>query len=1367
MDKFEPPSSLSFEGNLSENWTKWRQELELYLCATEKDGKADKIKTSILLTCIGKQGREVYNTFQYDTEGDNMKFDVVLEKFQDYCSPRKNITFMRHKFFTCRQKEGQSFDEFVTELKKRSADCEFSQLRDSLIRDIVICGIIDNRLRERLLREPDLSLEKTLQLGHAAEETKRHIKELQKQNETKAFVDGVKKKHSAKSKPKFTSSSSGYDKSFIKNCKFCASSHKRGNCNACGKKCRNCSKLNHFAKCCPSSSKTVKHVECNSSDSDEDYAADNTFFVGSVTADTSVEKSDTEEIVSNITITNTMGSTDSCSEEYDPEFKIFSLDSELKEKSEWTVEMQTNGSSVSFKLDTGAQVNVLPKSQYDRLLRKPKLKNTKVKLTAYNGTSIPVVGRCIVRISHKKNRDIPVMFIVADTSSPPILGLSTCENLNLIKRVMTVKSKEEQLPDFISDFDSCFGELGTLPKVHKIVIDPSVPPVVHPPRRVPIALQPKLKEELDRMEKLGVISKVTEPTDWVSNLVVVEKENGKLRVCLDPKDLNQAIKRPHLQLPTAEDIISKMTGARYFSKLDASSGFWQIQLDEESSKLLCFNSPFGRFKFNRLPFGVSSASEIFQLDIAEIIEGVEGAANAQDDIVIWGETKEIHDQRLREILSGIKDSGLKLNRSKCKFCVTQITFLGHVLSSEGVYADPRKVSAIIDMPTPGNKTELQRFLGMCNYLGKFMPNLADVTAPLRCLLEKDTPWHFELEQENAFKKLKEMVTSTPVLKYFDPKHQIKVTSDSSKLGLGAVLEQKEEGHWKPVAFASRSLTPAEQNYAQIEKETLSVLFACEKFKEYLYGQMFVVENDHQPLKAIFSKPLYKTPARIQRFLLRLQPYMFTFKFVPGKDIPIADTLSRAFLNDSNPEIPESDLSYFVHAINDHRSISKSKLSEFAAETAKDPALQKLKDYVMNGWPNNKNQVDLAVRPYFNFRDEVTVYEDVLLKCDRIIVPSSLRSEMRQKIHHGHLGIEKCKARARSTLYWPGMISEIVNIVSNCNVCLENRNYQSPEELIPHEIPSTPWEKVGTDLFSLKNKDYVIVVDYTSKYFEVSALANKLSSTVVQHTKSIFARHGVPKFVFSDNGPEFIAQEYKSFAKEWGFYHDSSSPKYPRSNGFVERTIQTVKNTMRKAIDNGDDPCLALLALRTTPGTDNSPSPAFRLMNRHLRTPLPYLKTEKESPPLPRSSKVKEHHDKHSKMLEPLKDGQTIRVREGKSWSVKGQVKEKAKQPRSYIVKTEKGSTIRRNRRDILKTAEQFEPNSLPEYEIELPTTQPQSAQPQSTQVVSNSPSTSAEQPSFSLNQPPAQTSASGEQCYKTRSGRTVKPPSHLKDYVHR
>ena len=256
MDKFEPPPCLRFEGNLSENWQKWCQELELYLTATEKDAKSDKIKTSILLTCIGKQGREIYNTFQFK-EGEEMKFFVV-QKFQDYCSPRKNITFMQHKFFTCKQRDGQSFDEFVTELRKHSADCEFETLCNSLIRYIIICGINDNHLHERLLRETELTLQKAVQLGHAAEETKRHVKELQKEIDDKSLVDTVhKEKFDGNGKKNVPRSSSGYGKSLIKNCKFCSYTHKHGNCSAYGKKCKNCLKPNHFAKCCPNKSANV------------------------------------------------------------------------------------------------------------------------------------------------------------------------------------------------------------------------------------------------------------------------------------------------------------------------------------------------------------------------------------------------------------------------------------------------------------------------------------------------------------------------------------------------------------------------------------------------------------------------------------------------------------------------------------------------------------------------------------------------------------------------------------------------------------------------------------------------------------------------------------------------------------------------------------------------------------------------------------------------------------------------------------------------------------------------------------------------------------------------------------------------------
>ena len=225
------------------------------------------------------------------------------------------------------------------------------------------------------------------------------------------------------------------------------------------------------------------------------------------------------------------------------------------------------------------------------------------------------------------------------------------------------------------------------------------------------------------MEKLDIIETVFEPTEWVNSLVVVQKPIGKLRVCLDPKDLNKAIKRHYHHIPTAEDILSCMAGGTVFSKLDASSDYWQIHVDEDSSKLLIFNSPFGRYKFKRLPFGVLHASEVFQADVAEILKGIEGVQNAQDDIIVWGKTKTEHDNRLRNVLRRIRDYGLKLNKDKCIFSVSEVTYLGgHTLTSEGVKPDPRKTKAIIDMEFRQSKQELRTFLGMVNYLGMFVPN---------------------------------------------------------------------------------------------------------------------------------------------------------------------------------------------------------------------------------------------------------------------------------------------------------------------------------------------------------------------------------------------------------------------------------------------------------------------------------------------------------------------------------------------------------------------------------------------------------------------------------------------------------------------
>ena len=265
------------------------------------------------------------------------------------------------------------------------------------------------------------------------------------------------------------------------------------------------------------------------------------------------------------------------------------------------------------------------------------------------------------------------------------------------------------------------------------------------------------------MEQLGIIEKVKKSTDWVNALVLVTKPNGKLRVCLDPRPLNHAIKSHHYRLPTAEEIISQMHGAKFFTKLHASNGYWQIPVDNERSDLLTFATTFGRYTFQRMPYGIHSTSEIVQLEIFKIIEGIDGVANSQDDIIIWAATKELHDVRIKQVLAHIRDSGLKLNKDKCTFGARVLTFLGHIISAEGVKPDPRKVEAITKMPIPDNKTELQRFMGMVNYLGTFIPRLSDETAPIRELLKKDVEFIMLKPQTKAFQRLQSLITTVPIL----------------------------------------------------------------------------------------------------------------------------------------------------------------------------------------------------------------------------------------------------------------------------------------------------------------------------------------------------------------------------------------------------------------------------------------------------------------------------------------------------------------------------------------------------------------------------------------------------------------------------
>ena len=359
-------------------------------------------------------------------------------------------------------------------------------------------------------------------------------------------------------------------------------------------------------------------------------------------------------------------------------------------------------------------------------------------------------------------------------------------------------------------------------------------------------------------------------------------------MCIDPSDLNRAIRREHFPMQTVETVISRMPSAKVFSVLDVNHGFWQVKLAKDSSKLATFNTPFGRYSYTRLPFGIASAPEVFQNVMSHLFQDIDSVKVIVDDLVVWGEDVEQHDERLRQLLDRCCERNVKLNREKCHFRVSAVHYVGHVLSADGVKPDPKKVEAVLAMPTPANREGLQRFLGVVTYLSKFIPNMSQKSAPLRQLLQKDVEWSWGQVEDDAFTSLKTAISSAPVLKFFDPKEPVTLSVDASSKGVGAVLLQND----RPVAYASKALTPSQENYAQMEKEMLAIVFGCELFHDYLYGQREItVESDHKPLEAILKKPIHQAPLRLQRMILRIKPYAVNVKYLPGSQLILADSRS--------------------------------------------------------------------------------------------------------------------------------------------------------------------------------------------------------------------------------------------------------------------------------------------------------------------------------------------------------------------------------------------------------------------------------------------------------------------------------------------
>jgi hypothetical protein len=426
---------------------------------------------------------------------------------------------------------------------------------------------------------------------------------------------------------------------------------------------------------------------------------------------------------------------------------------------------------------------------------------------------------------------------------------------------------------------------------HEIVslqLTPDAKPKQFPPRKVPLALPKQARAQLDEMLRDGAIERVTEPSPWCHPMQIAHKPDGCLRICMDPRYLNQYLERAIFPFPSLEQVFSSVRGATFFSKLDLTWGFWNLQLDDASSRLCTFCTPWGVFRYRRLPFGVSPAPEVFHRVLADVLRDIPGVLHYVDDVLIYGKTKQEHDARLCVVLTRLHDAGFALSEARCHFAKSAVVFLGHLISGSDIRPDPTKVAALQAMRPPTNISEHRGLMGFINFLSQYLPHFSALTDPLRRLQSGKSHFRWTTDQQQAFDLIKQLFATEPCLAPFDEYAPLSIATDASSTRLGAVLLQ----HGRPVLYAARSLTDAEKRYSTIEKELLAVVFALWRCHFYTFGRVVRVLTDHRSLLGLVGSDMDQMTPRLCHFVERLFPYSLTWEYIPGKENVIPDYLSR-------------------------------------------------------------------------------------------------------------------------------------------------------------------------------------------------------------------------------------------------------------------------------------------------------------------------------------------------------------------------------------------------------------------------------------------------------------------------------------------
>lgn len=724
---------------------------------------------------------------------------------------------------------------------------------------------------------------------------------------------------------------------------------------------------------------------------------------------------------------------------------------------------------------------------------------------------------------------------------------------------------------------------------HEIPVKPDQEPINQRPYRLPEAQKQIVQEHVENMLSSGIIRESTSP--WNAPIVLAPKKSldgkPKYRFCCDFRKLNEVTKGDAQALPNINEILDQLGGMTYFTTLDLASGYHQVEIQEADKEKTAFSVPSGHYEYNRMAFGLKGAPACFTRLMNEVLRGLIGTSCYvyMDDIICYGRDLSHQIENLRLVFQRLREHTLLLQPEKCSFLKSSTTYLGHIISREGVTPDPSKIEAVENFPTPKTTKDLKSFLGLSGYYRRFIKDFAKIAKPLNSLLKEGTEYIWTEEQEEAFKHIKQILVSEPVLQYPDFTKEFLLITDASQEALGAVLSQGTLGKDdRPVAYASRTLNSAEKNYSTTEKELLAVVWSVKYFRPYLWGRHFKVVSDHRPLRWLMS--LKDPGSRLTRWTIKLSEYDFEVIHRPGKANSNADALSR--------------------------------IPIIKVGTTPEEVLRNQED------EDEIREIKRTLEKYEKDSEGYVYYIDKRGR-RRLVVPKQNRNDV-MSAHHdtpfgGHQGVDRTIELIKDRYYWKNMDLDIEQYIRTCEKCNKKRATNSEKAPVPMQLTTKvirPFQTVAMDIVGKLPKthsgnQYILTFqDHFSKYPEAFPIPDQTAETIAKvFVTEIICRHGTPEKLLTDQGTNFISDLMSETCKLLQIDKIQTTAYHPQSNGALERSHQTLVQHLKCFVDSDQknwDTWLpfVMMSYRSTPQTTTKYSPFYLLHGREMRLPTDWM-----------------------------------------------------------------------------------------------------------------------------------------------------------------